>query len=280
MPKRFDQDRPFATLALVALAWLLIPVAVKSFARASFFEFTAPIDTAASYARDLQAYWSLRVHSKPELIEAGRDLARVNASFALAAEQNAGLQAEIARLEAALRLPPRPDYRYETARVIRRDLSAWWQRLVIRKGRDFGITVGAPVVYAGGVVGRVAQVGAYTSVVELISSPQVRLAACFEGDERPVAFQGGDNPTFGAARGTIDFVPRDLYADARQPKRLVTYGQGGEFPPGITIGAVVKVAPNSDGLFQSGLVQLDAGLAALSEVTVLIAAPAPAAAAP
>ncbi len=124
-------------------------MAVKSFARASFFEFTAPIDAAASYARDLQEYWSLRLHSKPELIEAGRDLARVNASFALAAEQNAALQAEIARLEADLRLPPRPAYRYETARVIRRDLSAWWQRLVIRKGRDFGIPVGAPVVYAG-----------------------------------------------------------------------------------------------------------------------------------
>ncbi len=115
-------------------------------------------------------------------------------------------------------------------------------------------------------------------MVELISSPQVRLAACIEGDDRPVAFQGGENPPFGPARGTIDFVPRDVYADARQPKRLVTYGQGGEFPAGITIGEVVKVAPNSDGLFQSGVVQLDPALAALSEVTVLIAAaPAPAA---
>jgi rod shape-determining protein MreC len=270
MPKRFDQVRPFATLAVVAIAWLLVPVGVKTLARATFFEFTAPINASASSVHVLQDYWSLRMHTKPELIEAGRDLARVNASYALAAEQSASLEAEILRLETDLHMPPRPDFRFETARVTRRDLSAWWQRLVVLKGRNQGIPVGAPVVSADGVIGRVTEVGAYTSVVELISSPDVRLAAFFEGDTRPVSFQGGLNPTFGPAHGSVEFVPLDIYASAKEPKRLITSGLGGEFPAGLTIGQVVRVAPNSDGMFQSGAVEIDPRVAQLSEVTILV----------
>ena len=279
MPKRFDQVRPFATLAVVAVAWLLIPLGVKTLARATFFEFTAPLNLAASDVHVLQDYWSLRMHTNSELIEAGRDLARVNASYSVAAEQNASLQAEILRLETDLHLPPRPEFRYETALVARRDLSAWWQRLVVLKGRNHGITAGDPVVSTDGVVGRVTEVGAYTSVVELISSPNVRLAAFFEGDTRPVSFQGGQNPTFGSASGSVEFVPLDIYANAKEPKRLITSGLGGEFPAGLTIGKVVKVAPNSDGMFQSGTVEIDPRVAQLSEVTILVpdesAGPAP-----
>jgi rod shape-determining protein MreC len=268
--RRFDQARPFVLLGLVVAGWLVLPVAVKTFTRASFFEFTAPVAAVASHARDLQEYWSLRMHSRRDLIEAGRDLARLNASYSLSVQQNSELRARIARLENLLKLPSLPDYRSEPARVARRNFSGWWQRLVIRKGRNFGIPVGAPVVYSGGVVGRVSEVYAYTSVVELIGSPDVRLAVVMEGDTRPMSFQGGINPTFGRARGVIEFVPLDLFASPKEPKRLVTSGLGGVFPPGLALGTVTKVEPSTDGLFKTGEVELNPGLSDLSEVTVLV----------
>lgn len=268
--KRFDQARPFATLGLVVVAWLIVPVVVKSFTRASFFEFTAPLTVAASYARDLQEYWSLRMHSNADLIEAGRDVARLNASYSLSVQQNAEWQSQVSRLESLLHMPPMEHYRLEHARVVRRDFSGWWQRLTIRKGSNFGITVGAPVVYAGGVVGRVTEVHAYTSVVEVIGSPNVRLAATIEGDDRPISFQGGINPTFGPALGEIEFVPLDIYASTTMPKRLVTSGLGGLFPPGLFLGTVTKTEPSTDGLFKTGVVQLDPLLNQLNEVTVLV----------
>ncbi len=268
--KRFDQANPFVTLGVVVAAWLLVPTAIKTFARASFFELTAPVTLAASYVRDLQEYWALRLHSKHELIEAGRDLARVNASFELAVQQNAELRAEVARLESLLRLPSYQDYRYEHARVARRDFSAWWQRLVIRKGRNFGIPVGAPVVFTGGVVGRVTEVHAATAVVELISSPGVRLAGVVEGDSRPISFQGGLNPTFAPPRGIVELMPLDIIASPLSPKRLVTSGFGGVFPPGLTLGTIIRADLGSDGLFKSGEVRLDERLGSLTEVTVLI----------
>lgn len=270
MPQRLDQARPFLTLAILVAAWLVVPVAIKSFTRASFFEFTAPLEVAVSRARDLQEYWSLRGHSENDLIEAGRDLARINASYALSVQQNAELQAQVARLESLLRIPPFGDYRAEPARVARRDFSGWWQRMTIRKGRNYGITVGAPVVFTGGVVGRVAEVHAYTSVVELISNPSIRIAASVAGDERPLSFQGGNNPTFGPATGVIEFVPLDIFATPTMPKRLVTSGLGGVFPPGLTLGTIVKVEPSTDGLFKTGEVQLDPALSTLREVTVLV----------
>jgi rod shape-determining protein MreC len=268
--QRFDQARPFVVLGLGLAAWLAAPVALRTFARASFFEMTAPVAVASSYASDLQRFWALRLHSKDELIEAGRDLARLDASYALAVQQNGELQAEVERLQALLHLPPSEHFRLEHARVAQRDFSGWWQRMVIRKGLDYGITVGSPVVYSGGVVGRVAEVHAYTSVVELVSDPGLRIAAVVDGDPRPISYQGAENQMFGPAKGVIEFVPLDIYASASAPKRLATSGLGGVYPAGLTIGRITHVESSQDGLFKTGEVELDPRLSELTEVTVLV----------
>jgi rod shape-determining protein MreC len=269
-PQRFDQAKPFVTLGIVLLAWLLIPTAVKRFARAGFFELQAPMETAASYVRDIQGYWALKTRSKDELIEAGRDLVRLNASYESRLQRDASLRTELERLERILRIPTPTGFRAEPARVVRRDFSSWWHQLIIRKGRNYGITVGSPVIYSGGAVGRVTEVHAYTSVVELISSPGVRIAATTEGDTRPISYQGAVNPTYGPAFGTVDYVPLDVFVTGTNPQRLVTSGLGGVFPPNLTIGYITRVDPSSDGLFKSGEVRLDAALSSLDEVTVLV----------
>ena len=270
--ERFDQARPFVVLGLALAAWIVAPVAIKSLARASFFEMTAPVAAAASYVSDLQGFWALRVHSKDALIEAGRDQARLSASYSIAAQQNGELRAEVERLQALLHMPPGEHYRFEHARVAQRDFSGWWQRMVIRKGSDFGIPVGAPVVFGGGVVGRVAEVHAYTSVVELVSDPGLRIAAVVDGDTRPLSYRGGENQAFGPAKGVIEFVPLDVYANSSARKRLATSGLGGVYPAGLTIGRIVHVEPSQDGLFKTGEVELDPRLSELKEVTVLVPA--------
>jgi len=269
LPKRFDQARPFLTLAIILAVWVFLPLAAKVFARATFFEIQAPLTVADSFVRDLQTFWSNRLHSKDELLQAGRQVAGLVAEYEYANQRNAYLEGEILRLENLLKLPSMPDYRFEPARVARRDFSAWWQRLVIRKGSNYGITVGAPVVFAGGVVGRITEVHRYTSTVDLITSPTLRLAATVAGDTRPVSYQGGLNNSFRAPRGTVDFVPLDIYANSRDTKRLVTSGLG-VFPPGLSIGDITTLEPSADGLFKSGEVQLDQRLGTLTEVTVLI----------
>lgn len=270
LPKRLEQARPFLVLGLGFLVWLFLPTLLKRFMRASFFEFQAPLEATSSALRDVQDYWSFRTRSKNELIEAGKQLANLNAQYEIRLREYASLENRNARLEALLRLPSFPDYKTEVARVVRRDFNSWWQRLVIRKGRNYDIPVGAPVIFVGGVVGRVSEVGAYTAVVDLISSPTVRIAGKLEGDTRPISFQGGINPAFGAARGIVEFVPLDVFANTATPKRLVTSGLGGIFPDGLNLGEIVKLERGGDGLFQTGEVRLDPRLLSVSEVAVLV----------
>lgn len=268
-PKRLDHARPFVTLGVILLAWIFLPLGAKIFTRATFFEIQAPLVVADSFVRDLQDFWSNKTHSKEELLKAGRELAGLVARYEYATQQNAQLQAEILRLENLLNLPPLPAFRLEPARVARRDFSGWWQRLVIRKGENYGITVGAPVVFAGGVVGRITEVHRYTAVVDLVTSPTLRLAATVEGDTRPISYQGVPNSTFGSPRGIVDFVPLDIAVTTSAPKRLVTSGLG-VFPPGLIIGEITSLELSPDGLFRNGEVRLDQRIGTLTEVTVLI----------
>ncbi len=270
MPRRLDQARPFLILGLALLAWLILPAVVKRFTRLGFYEFQAPVEVSASYVRDLQDFWSQRTRTKNELIEAARDLSRLNASYELRLAEDGRLRAEIERLEDLLRLPSFGEFRSEPARVVRRDFTVWWQRLVIRKGRNHGIVPGSPVIFAGGLAGRVTEVHATTSIVELISSPTLRLAAVFEGDTRPVSFQGGVNPPLRPAEALLEFVPLDVFATPAAPRRLVTSGLGGVYPPGLALGEVYQLEPSTDGLFKSGRVRLDPRLGRMTEVTVLV----------
>lgn len=270
LPRRFDQVRPFATLGIVLLVWALLPLAVKVFTRRALFEIQAPLAVAPSRVEDLQTFWANRLTSKDDLLVAGRETAGLIAEYAYGVQQNEQLKAEILRLENLLRLPPQPEYRFEPARVARRDFSGWWQRLVIRKGENYGIPVGAPVVYVGGVVGRVAEVYRHTAVVDLITSPTVRLATTVEGDNRPISYQGGQNPSFRAPTGVVEFVPLDVFATPQQPRRLVTSSLGGVFPEGLTVGEIFRLEMGPDGLFKSGEVRLDPRLGELTEVTVLV----------
>ncbi len=268
--KRIDQAKPFVVLGVILAVWLIAPAVLKRFARASFFEFQAPIEVSASVVRDLQDFWALRTRSKNELIEAGQQLSHLNASYELAIQKNAALEGEIHRLEDLLGLPVFQDYKSETARVVRRNFGTWWQRLTIRKGLRHGITENAPVIFVGGVVGRVAKVHLYTSEVDLISTPGLRLAATLEGDTRPISYQGASKDAFGPFGGMIDFVPLDIFANTATPKRVVTSGLGGTFPSGLVIGKITKLEPSPDGLFKSGHIELDPRLADVTEVTVLV----------
>ncbi|HEY4300395.1 MAG TPA: rod shape-determining protein MreC [Candidatus Didemnitutus sp.] len=270
LPHRFDQTRPFVVLGVVLLVWLIVPVGVKRFTRSALFEIQAPLTVTQSYVQELQDFWSTRLHTRDELYQKGHDLAGLLAQYDFSLQQNESLRAEILRLENLLKLPPMPSYRLEPARVARRDFSGWWQHMVIRKGSNYNIPVGAPVVFSGGVVGRIIEVHEYTSVVDMVTSPTFRVAASPEGDNRPVSYQGGDNETFSSPTGTVEFVPLDIFATPQQPKHLVTSGLGGVFPAGLTIGDITKLDPSNDGMFKSGEVRLDDRLGALSEVTILV----------
>lgn len=262
--------RPFIVLAVFVLVWAVLPDRLLNMGKNSFYSLQAPAWVTLSHLDDLSQFWTLRTHSKQDLIEAGRDMARMHAAYSLRVQENSSLRQEVNRLESLLGLPAEPDFRLEVARVVRRDIASWWQQIIIRKGAADGIEKGQAVVYAGGVVGRVQQVYRNTSVVILLSNPAFRMAANFEDDSRPVTYQGRLNPPLSDPQGEVRDVVPGLDLEDGEPRRLVSSRLGGAFPQGLTIGVVTSLEPGADGLFQQGVVQLPAALLQLQEVAVLI----------
>lgn len=252
------------------LIWLLIPPFFKAATEKFFYEFQAPAWIGSSFARNGQKFWTGRIESKKALIEGGRDLARLNATLQYQIQELETLSAQVDRFEDLFNLPSLPSHQAEVARIARRDTNGWWQELTIMKGSNFGIPEGAPVVFSGGVVGKVREVHLTTTVVDLITSPNIRLAAVFEGDKRPVLYQGTISGPFKGPKGSVQNVPTDIQINKNFPRRLVTSGLGGVFPAGLTIGWVKNLEASSDGLFQSGDVILSDDLNKLREVAILV----------
>jgi rod shape-determining protein MreC len=96
------------------------------------------------------------------------------------------------------------------------------------------------------------------------------MAAHFEGDERPVVYQGVSQSGFGRPIGSVHDAPQDLVATNQSPLKLVSTHLGGTFPPGLMIGRVTWLEPGRTGIFQAGEVELDPQLLSLQEVAVLI----------
>ena len=268
--RRLTDTRNLVIFVIAIFASLFAPSFIRNGIKDAFKEFRAPIDALSSQFNDLATFWSISSNSKHDLIAAGRDLARLNASYQMKVFENDSLERSVARLEKMLSVPSYDKFKNEVARVCRRDINAWWQHLTIRKGQVHGIRKGYAVVYAGGVVGRVIDVGMYTSTVELVSSRNFRMAGCIKGDDRPVIYQGAGSISLQNAQGEITDVPADISASATNSIKLVTSSLAGSFPDGIYIGDVVSLKSEPDGIFKSGEVRLPSTLSSIKEVSVLI----------
>ncbi len=262
--------RNAAVFAALFLFCLCGPELFRNFAGGMFTEFRAPIDSVSSHLSDLEKFWLLHKNSKRDLIEAGRDLARLNASYQLKIQENDALKDQIGRYEKIMGFPSYEKYNMVVARVVERDLNAWWQHIVVRRGSADGIKVGYAAIYSGGVVGRVREVNLNTSVIELASSRNFRLAARFEGDENPVIYQGAGALTFHNPQGRVSDVSSNLYVSATSPRRLVTSSLAGSFPDNITIGEVYELKMDAAAIFKEGRVNLSGALSSLREVSILV----------
>ncbi len=267
---RKKQVKALISLGVVVFLWVIVPPFFKRFSNNFFYEFQAPAWISGAAIRDIQTYWTGKITSRSELIQQGKDLARVNANYQYQLQQLSTLESQVDRYEELFDIPSLPSYRSEVARVARRDMNGWWQEITVNKGKNYDISVGAPVIFSGGVVGKVKEVHLHTSVITMITSINIRLAAMVEGDTRPVLYQGMLSGPFSPPQGQVMNIPTDIEVKKDIPRRLITSGLGGVFPAGLTIGWIRNLDASSDGLFQSGNVELDHGLNELREIAILI----------
>jgi rod shape-determining protein MreC len=273
-----DQNRQGARASYVALSvfvalWILAPSAVRRFNREAFVEFQAPALHLLGKSRDLATFWEKKSRSVEEMAAAGRDLARVNAALEIQINKFEDIRRENVRLREITHYNVPAEYMSVVARVATRDSSSWWQRIVIRKGRNDGIRPGAPVVFGNTVVGRVTAVHLTTSEIDLVTSPGFRCTAYLEGDDQNhiVLVNGVASNSLGTAKARVSVIPRDYSMPAGQPARVFTTGMGGVFPSRLILGYLDGGAYATQvGNFKESLLVPSRDLYNLQEVSVLV----------
>lgn len=184
-------------------------------------------------------------------------------------------EAENERLRSLLDLRKKLEVKSVPARVIARDPSVWFNTITINRGSSSGISVNMPVVTGGGsIVGRVITVSPFASQVMLITDEKAGAGA--------VVGQLGQSGALGSVKGREDLgvgIVEMRYVSGLEKVEVgdyvMTTGQDGIYPPGLTVGRVVDVKHGTATQAHQILIQPGAQLDHLEEVAVLLYQPPP-----
>src|SRR5574337_1310272 len=205
------------------------------------------------------------------------DLRRVRYDNQLLKEEVRQLRAEVgelhetalehARLSRLLQMETRMGNRVGTeaivAKVIGKDTTHWFSSILIAGGADRGIRRHMTVVTAEGLVGRVVDVTALASRVQLITDPESAVGVLIQRS-RAIGVAAGSQG------GAIQIKYLPLMTDVAVGDRIITSGMGGIFPKGIPVGKVARSSrPTNGALFQLIEAQPYADFSRLEEVMVL-----------
>jgi rod shape-determining protein MreC len=204
---------------------------------------------------------------KSELLRQNAQLRHDNQELQLRLAQDTQLWTENARLRGEVGWARQTRWRVKLARVIVRDPANWWRSLEIDLGSRDGLRANLAVLTADGLVGRLQSVGETRSQVVLLGDPNLRVAGMVTTGETGIITASASAPQ---EEGMIDL---DLFtgaSGARPGQIVVTWGEGGVFPPGIPIGKIVDIRPKEYGLSIEARVKLAADMGALEEVWVML----------
>src|SRR2546427_9897416 len=156
----------------------------------------------------------------------------------------------------------------QPAQVVGQDPANWWRTMLIDVGSRDHIRPNMSVLTAEGLVGRIDKVGPYRSSVVMVGDPNCRFSAQVqEPRDKSVVAKGIISPSASSLdRLLVDliYVPGGTLLKPGQP--VMTSGDGGVFPKGITVGQVVDVRTNEYGLNLEARVKLAVKLDRLEQV--------------
>ena len=191
-----------------------------------------PVAAVVKVGTDLRDIVSLRADNQT-LRDQNRHLAEWQNSVVALEKENRDLRA-------LLNFKTEPGLAYISARVIADTGGPYTRGLIVTAGKTDGVREGMAAMTGEGLIGRVVEVGDWSSRVLLITDLNSRIpVSIIETGDR--AILAGDNST----QPTLLFMPRDsAVADGAH---IVTSGHGGIFPPNLPVGIL---HPSAHGTYQ------------------------------
>ena len=176
-------------------------------------------------------------HLKSQITNLGQTKAR-----------NSTLEAENKQLRSALKLKDTlSGYSMVDASVISRSSDTWSDLLVINKGSSAGIQKNMAVMCGGGVIGRIVEVNAASSKVELITTTD-KSANRFSVQATASNGKSVHGIITVDSDGSLAFTQVVDSRKLKQGTRVYTSGMGGNSPKGLLIGTVATTTRDSFGL--------------------------------
>ncbi len=171
-------------------------------------------------------------------------------------------EVENARLRRLLEFEAASWFRLQPAAVVARDAGRFGRSVKVSRGRGAGVRENMPVVNHEGLVGKVIEVDAGASYVQILADPDCRVSALVQRTRVPGIL--GWDP--GEGMRLLD-VPH--HADVEVGDLVVTSGLGEIFPKGILVGRVERVAYEEGHLFRRIEVRPFVDFSHLEEVFII-----------
>ncbi len=243
--------------ALTALILALVAVALIFLSLGGYLDFTEGL--LLRPLSSIQGWFSSRYAAIRDLVTSPRDVASLRARIAELEAENALLEQQIISLReqvteteilAALLdfARTQPESRYLAGPVIGRDVSPFLRSVWIGVGSDDGVGHGMPVVTNQGLVGRVMEVFATVSRVQLITDPQSAVNIRFQ-DSR------ADGILVAELSGELHIDMISQEKTITTDELVLTSGLGGTYPADIPVGNVLSVRKRDYDIFQQATIQ-------------------------
>ncbi len=204
-----------------------------------------------------QQWVSDRYYAARGILTAPRDVSVLQTRVEELEAQNAALEDQIIALQeqaaeaeilrALLNFArTSPESRYLATSVIGLDPSPFVRSISIGAGSDRGLAYGMPVVSETGLVGRIVEVNATFSRVQLITDPQSAVNVRLQDSRAEGLVVAQANSEL-----QVDLISHE--AQVSPGELVLTSGLGGLFPPDIPVGHIVSVRSRDFELFQQAV---------------------------
>jgi rod shape-determining protein MreC len=242
-------------LTVVSIGLIYVDVTGRAEVRASLMIATAPVGRLLYWADEIRKGEAERARLEERVAKESLDLGRADA-----------LKRENDLLRAYNHVAGPVESELVYARVIGREVDTWRRALVVDRGTADGVVRGMPVIGADGLVGYVRSAAGSVSLVEVITSDQVRCAVEHSPSGRAGLYYADEQ-----GRGHLSYFDRDL--PFKVGDLVVTSGLSGKFPPGLIVGYVSDVRRPADSMYLEADVAPAQDLDATRSVFVMLWTP-------
>lgn len=222
------------------------------------------VGSMVAWLEDLYGY----IYDYDQLVQENESLRSQLAKAQDEARSASEFKEENLRLRALLGyLEQHTDYVTESAQIVAWDASNWVKAFSISKGTNFGIEKGDAVITEEGyLVGQVAEIGSNWATVRTLVDVNMDVGVLV-GDTEIAAVVVGDYALMQENCCKLSYFTEDVTLFLED--RVITSGNGGAFPPGLTVGIVSELRSEAGGQSYYAVVRPTANINTLSQVFII-----------